>query len=69
MELIALKPMKISSKKLFNTLANASGPYESVNFRYRYYLAWLHHKTLCYGRFRLMLETSLKSLFDKLNNH
>ena len=69
MELIALKPMKISSKTLFNTLANTSGPYESVNFRCRYYLAWLHRKTLCYSKFRLMLEISLKSLFDKLSNH
>ena len=69
MELIALKPMKISSKTLFNTLVNASGPSKSVNFRLRYYLAWLHHKTLCYSKSRSMLETSLKSLFDKLNNH
>ena len=69
MELIALEPMKISSKTLFNTLANASGSCESVNFRRSYYLAWLHRKTLCYSKFRSMLETSLKSLFDKLNNH
>ena len=69
MELIASKPIKISSKTLFNTLANASGPCESVNFRLKYYLAWLHRETLCYSKSRSMLETSLKSLFDKLNNH
>ena len=69
MGLIALKPMKISSKTLFNTLANASGPCEFVNFRLRYYLDWLHRKTLCYSKSRSMLETSLKSLFDKLNTH
>ena len=69
MELIASEPMKISSKTLFNTLANASGLCESVNFRRRHYLAWLHRKTLGYSKFRSVLEISLKSLFDKLNNH
>ena len=41
---------------------------ESLNCRFRYYLARLHRRTLCYSKSKRMLEISLKLLIHKLNN-
>jgi len=41
---------------------------ESLNFRLRYFLVKLHRKTLCYSKFKMMWEVSLKLLIHKLNN-
>ena len=41
---------------------------ESLNCRFRHYLARLHRRTLCYSKSRRMLEISLKLLTHKLNN-
>ena len=41
---------------------------ESLNCRFRHYLARLHCRTLCYSKFKKMLEISLKLLIHKLNN-
>jgi len=41
---------------------------ESLNRRFRHYLARLHRRTLCYSKSKRMLEISLKLLIHKLNN-
>ena len=40
---------------------------ESLNFRFRHYLARLHRRTLGYSKSKRMLEISLKLLIHKLN--
>ena len=41
---------------------------ESLNFRFRRYLARLHRRTLGYSKSKRMLEISLKLLIHKFNN-
>ena len=41
---------------------------ESLICRFGHYLARLHRRTLCYSKFKKMLEISLKLLIHKLNN-
>ena len=41
---------------------------ESLNCRFRHYLARLHRRTLCYSKSKRMLEISLKLFIHKFNN-